>query len=40
MQDALVAEFVVSEQEVEEDLLTLIEQVKEVGTIQEVSSQL
>jgi hypothetical protein len=36
VRDALVAEFDVSEQEAEEDLLTLIEQLKEVGAIQEV----
>jgi hypothetical protein len=37
VRDALVEEFDVSEQEAEKDLLTLIEQLKEVGAIQEVS---
>jgi hypothetical protein len=37
VRDALVSEFDVAEQEAEEDLLTLIEQLKEVGAIQELS---
>ena len=37
VRDALVAEFDVREKEAEEDLLTLIEQLKEIGAIQEVS---
>src|ERR671937_397181 len=37
VRDAIIAEFDVTEQEAEEDLHTLIEQLKEVGAIQEVS---
>jgi len=37
VRDALVAEFDVSEREAEEDLLTLIEQLQQIGVIQEVS---
>ena len=37
LRDAIVMEFDVTEQEAEEDLLTLIEQLKEVGAIQEVT---
>ena len=37
VRDTLVAEFEVSEREAEEDLLTLIEQLQQIGVIQEVS---
>ena len=37
VRDTLVAEFDVSEREAEEDLLTLIEQLQQIGVIQEVS---
>ena len=37
VRDMLVAEFDVSENEAEEDLLTLIEQLKQIKAIQEVS---
>ena len=36
IRNALVSEFDVSETEAEEDLLTLIEQFREIGAIQEV----
>jgi hypothetical protein len=37
LRDTIVAEFDVTEKGAEEDLLALIEQLKEVGAIQEVS---
>ena len=37
LRDAIVAEFEVSETEAQEDLAVLIEQLKEIGAIQEVS---
>src|SRR2546425_3095889 len=37
LRDAIVAEFEVSEAEAQEDLTALIEQLKEIGAIQEVS---
>ena len=37
VRDALVEEFDVSEREAEKDLLTLFEQLKQIGAIQEVS---
>ena len=37
LRDAIVAEFEVSETEAQEDLALLIEQLKEIGAIQEVS---
>ena len=37
LRDAIVAEFDVSETEAQEDLAVLIEQLKEIGAIQEVS---
>jgi len=36
LRDAIVAEFEVSETEAQEDLAVLIEQLKEIGAIQEV----
>ncbi len=38
LRDVIVAEFEVSETEAQEDLAVLIEQLKEIGAIQEVSS--
>ena len=38
IRDAIVEEFEVSETEAQEDLLMLIEQLKEIGAIQELSS--
>ena len=37
LRDAIVEEFEVSEEEAQEDLLVLIEHLKEIGAIQEVS---
>ena len=37
LRDAIVEEFEVSEEEAQEDLVVLIEQLKEIGAIQEVS---